>query len=117
MASRGKYVKWLWAGLIGLVVLAALLAAVIYLAVYTESGSRTVWRMAISVDTRLSGEYQAGTLGTGLQLRHVVYQDAQRRVTLDRVDTGWQLEFSPLKLSVSNLALGTVEVTQLPAPD
>lgn len=116
-ATSRNYGKWLWGGLVGLILLVVLLAAVFYVAMYTEFGSRTVWRVATSVDERLSGEYRAGTLGRGLQLRDVVYQDAERRVTIDQIDADWRLDFSPLKLSVSNLALDTVEVTQLPAPE
>jgi len=109
--------KWLLGGVAALVTLALLLYAAIYIAWHTEPGARVVWRIVTALDGRLSGEYRAGTLAQGLQLGDIVFQEVDKRINVDRVAANWQWDFSPLKLSISNLAIGNVVVTQLPSPD
>ncbi|HZV98123.1 MAG TPA: hypothetical protein VFF74_03950, partial [Methylophilaceae bacterium] len=109
--------RWVWGVAIALIILLALLVAAVSIAFNTEIGAKSVWRIATALDGRLSGQYQAGTLAHGLQLGHVEYQDAERRITLDSIATSWQWSFSPLRLDINNLAIGNVDLTQLPAPD
>ena len=118
MATRlHNWHKWLLGIIAALIGLALLLYAVIYIAWQTEPGARTVWNIVTALDGRLSGEYRAGTLARGLQLGNIVFQDVDKRINVDTVTTSWRWDFSPLKLSISNLAIGNVVLTQLPAPE
>lgn len=109
-----RSIKWL--GIALLLCVLGLLAAAWITAINTELGARIVWRIATTTVPELSGEYESGTLSRGLQLRQVQYQDAKRRVAIDRLRSLWQFQWSPLKLTVAELALGQVEFTLLPSP-
>lgn len=116
-AWAGKIAKPLRIVLIALLVLLILLAALLWAAVYTEPGTRTVWRIATAMDDRLDGDFKAGTLARGLQLDNILYQDPEKRVNIDRVAVQWDWTLSPLRLHIAKLDVGKVEFTQLPAPE
>ena len=105
-----------WLGIVLLLCVSGMLAAAWVTAINTEFGARMVWRIATTMVPELTGEYESGTLSHGLQLREVQYQDAERKVAIDRLRSDWQFQWSPLKLTVTELALDEVEVTLLPSP-
>lgn len=99
-----------------LLLLVVLLVSAVVLALRTEGGTRQLW----SVATRLSGgilagRYEGGTVASGLRLRDVVFASGDTRVTVDRIDGNWTLDWSPARLHVRALAIGRVDV-RLPAP-
>jgi len=107
--------RWL-AGLLVVVLLLPLAgAALLYLAAQSEAGTRLLWRAATGVSRgRLSGTLDGGTLAHGLHLRALTLDDAKTRVSVDRLDGAWRLDWSPLALTVDYLRAGTVDV-RLPA--
>ncbi|HYD96258.1 MAG TPA: translocation/assembly module TamB domain-containing protein, partial [Noviherbaspirillum sp.] len=95
-----------------------LLVAFALFAVFTESGARIAWNAAQRIlGGQLSGEVAGGTLADGLQLRNVVYEDATKRLQIDRLDGKWQLSRSPLMLTVQNLQIGKADLTLRPGPE
>ena len=112
-----RVTRWLAWGAGTLVVCALLLAGLVTTAVQTEWGSQVLWNTASRwASGQLSGELVGGNLSDGLRLRNVVYQDAALRVRVDKLESSWHLQLSPLKLSVQNLRLGIVDLTLLPGP-
>jgi translocation and assembly module TamB len=110
-------VKPLRIAVVAQLALVAMLVALVWAIWQTEAGARNVWRIVTAVDIGLSGEFRGGTLATGLRLDDITYQDAEKRVTVDHAAVEWGWTWTPLKLWISRLDLGTVEFTQLPAPD
>ena len=105
---------WLAAAIVAIVALLALLLALV---LYTEWGARMAWQAAAkALPGQLSGEVVGGTLADGLALRNVAYEDATRKVSIDRLDAAWRLRRSPLLLTVPYLRLGKVDLTLLPDP-
>jgi translocation and assembly module TamB len=100
-----------------LLLLPLLLAGLLLAAVYTETGTRTVWQLAERyAPGRLSGTV-SGTLAEGLALRNVSYRDDDLNVAVNRIDGKWRLDLSPLKLTVDHLRIDTVDARLPPSPD
>lgn len=94
-----------------------LLTLLVLSLLYTEQGARIAWQVAAKVlPGKLSGDVAGGTLAGGLALRNVVYEDANRRIHIDRLESAWRLTRSPLLLTIRFLSLGKVDVTLLPDP-
>lgn len=109
--------RWLIGSAGALGALALLLAVWVVVAMQTEWGTRLLWQMASGLAPgQLSGELVSGTLRDGLHLRNLVYRDATRHITIDRLESGWHLLRSPLTLVVPYLRIGSAEVRLLPAP-
>ena len=103
--------------LIGAAMLFALLGMLVFSALYTEQGARILWQGAMhALPGKLSGELIGGTLVDGLQLRNLLYRDNARLVKIDRLTGQWHWSFSPLELSIGDLRIGTLELTQFPVP-
>ncbi|HEU4708864.1 MAG TPA: translocation/assembly module TamB domain-containing protein [Methylophilaceae bacterium] len=113
-SNRLRWWRWVIAAVLGLLVL---LIVSLWVAVKTEVGARTVWHLATSLDSRLSGVYRGGTLSNGLRLGDVGFHDALHQITVNHVSADWQIALSPLRLTVHRLALGEVQATVLPGPD
>ncbi|GBG13603.1 translocation and assembly module TamB [Novimethylophilus kurashikiensis] len=104
-----------WRILVLLLAVPVLVAVAWFATMNTELGARTVWRILTRMPS-ISGEYEGGTLSSGLRLRHVQYRDAKRRIEIDRLHSQWQIRWSPLKLTVSDLAFNQLALTLLPTP-
>lgn len=100
-----------------LCLVAALLATAAWTLLRTEWGARALWENANRfVPGELKGELQGGTLSDGLRLRNIAYSDDKKQIRIDSADAAWHFSWSPMKLSVRHLRLGTVDVTQRPSP-
>lgn len=116
IAAKHPGHRWRWA-LLALFSALLLAGALLTLAVTTQAGTRATWRLLTGMmPATLSGELAGGTLSRGLQLRQLHYQDAQRSVRIDTLQSSWQVSLSPLKLTVHRLALGKIEAVLLPSP-
>ncbi|CAG9179214.1 translocation/assembly module TamB domain-containing protein [Cupriavidus pampae] len=107
-----------WSG-VTLLLLVMVLIGTVVLALRTEGGTRQLWAVATRLSGGLlAGQFEGGTVATGLHLRDVVYAsgegDAATRVTIDRVDGEWSFTWSPARLHVQSLRLGRVDA-RLPA--
>lgn len=108
-----------WIGLI-LLLLVVLAIGALVLALRTEGGTRQLWSVATRLSAgMLAGEYEGGTVATGLRLRNLVYAsgegDAATRVTIDRIDGTWSFVWSPARLHVQDLRIGNVDAKLPPA--
>lgn len=119
---RRRWPRVLAAVLLTLLALILLLAVALAAALRTERGSRELWSLA----TRLSagvlvGQYQGGTFARGLQLRDVVFAQGDTRVSVDRLDGSWALDWhlgpGRTRLHVAALRLGNVDVRLPPSED
>jgi translocation and assembly module TamB len=109
--------RWLARIALGIALLALLLAGLAFVAVRTEWGARSAWQLAArALKGSLSGELADGTLAHGITLRKLRYRDQQRTVAIDRLSGAWRLSFSPLKLTISSLEAGKIDLTQQPSP-
>lgn len=109
--------RWLAWTVGALAAVALLLTALTLVAVQTQWGTRLLWQtVTVFVPGQLSGELVGGTLGKGVGLRNIVYQDETQRIRINRLDAEWRLQRSPLWLVVHYLHVGTAEVTLLPTP-
>ncbi|SMP51650.1 translocation/assembly module TamB domain-containing protein [Noviherbaspirillum suwonense] len=112
--SRWRWLKWIVATLVLLVLLAA---GLVFTALRTDWGARTGWQLATRVmGGALSGEYAGGSVARGLDLRNIRYHDAQQTITIDRVRGAWDFRFTPRKLTITSLELGHVDLTLQPSP-
>lgn len=113
--SRAR--RWLIGVAMFSVVLLALIGVLVFSALHTEWGTRVLWQTAThAMPEKLSGELIGGTLGDGLQLRKLVYRDNARQVKIDNLAARWHLSFSPLELSIGDVHIGTLDLTQYPTP-
>ncbi len=111
---RARLGRWL-AALLLVLVLAVLAAAV--LALRTEAGTRQLWSLATRLSAgTLAGKLEGGTVARGLHLRDVVFAAGQTRVTVDRFDGSWSFAWSPTRLHVDWLRIGTVTLRLPPSP-
>ncbi|HJV54006.1 MAG TPA: translocation/assembly module TamB domain-containing protein [Noviherbaspirillum sp.] len=95
----------------------AVLAALGYVALYTEPGARLLWQIALrAAPVPLSGEFAGGTLRNGIRLRNLDYRDDRRIVHVDTLSASWNWSRAPLALAVDELRIGTLDLTQLAAP-
>ena len=109
--------RWLRPTLLLLSALLVVIVALIWGALRTEAGARTLWRLATGVlPGTLSGQFVGGTLANGLDLRDLRYRDAQRVVQIDRVKATWQLSVLPPALVIGSLHMGKADVRLLPTP-
>lgn len=100
-----------------LLLLAAISIALAGYALLTEHGSRHLWRSAVwLLQGHLEGEYVAGSLAHGLQLRNVHYQDKDTDLRIDRLDGRWQLFIGQRRLDVAYLHAGNVTLRLQPTP-
>ncbi|WP_019449125.1 translocation/assembly module TamB domain-containing protein [Cupriavidus sp. BIS7] len=100
-------------GFVLLLVIAAMTATV--LALRTEAGTRQLWSVATQLSAgMLAGKFDGGTVAGGLRLHDVVYASGDTRVTIDRIDSKWQVTWSPMRLHVEWLRVGKVDA-HLPA--
>ncbi len=103
-----RVLAWTAAGLLALLVA---LAAAGVLALRSEAGTRHLWVLATRLSAgMLSGKYEGGTLLQGLRLRDVVFASGATRVTVDRIDSSWNMAWSPRRWHVSWLRVGKVDV-------
>ncbi|GJG93446.1 translocation/assembly module TamB domain-containing protein [Cupriavidus pauculus] len=98
-----------------LLVLVIALAATVVAALRTEAGTRQLWNVATRLSSgMLSGQLDGGTVANGLRLHDVVFASGETRVTIDRIDTKWQVSWSPARVHVEWLRLGKIDA-RLPA--
>ncbi|CAG2128912.1 hypothetical protein LMG31506_00553 [Cupriavidus yeoncheonensis] len=104
----GRVLAWIAAGLLALLVA---LAAAGVLALRSEAGTRHLWTLATRLSAgMLAGRYEGGTLFQGLRLRDVVFASGATRVTVDRIDSSWNMAWSPRRWHVAWLRIGKVDV-------
>lgn len=114
--ARRRYRALKWFAAI-LVLLLLLLIGSGVAALRTEWGARMLWQAALRfAPGQLSGELGGGTLGDGITLRNVIYQDDTQLLKIDRLTGSWHVALSPPKLTVRFLRIGTVDITQQPSP-
>ncbi|MDP5009233.1 MAG: hypothetical protein NWQ13_09715 [Glaciimonas sp.] len=102
-----------------LIILLVLLLAVIgiWVGARSEVGTEKIWKVATSLSQgHLKGKFIGGTLAEGLRLRDVQFQDKTQQYSIDKIDAAWKLNFSPLKLIVNHLHVGTVDARLQPTP-
>lgn len=98
-----------------LLVLVVAIVATAVAALRTESGTRQLWNVATRLSAgMLAGQFDGGTVASGLRLHDVVFASGDTRVAIDRIDTKWQMTWSPLRLHVEWLRLGKIDA-RLPA--
>lgn len=115
--GRGwRHVWHALAWIVGVVLILAVVAATaIVLALRTEAGTRHLWNLATRVSAgMLAGKLDGGTVASGLRLRDVVFESGDTRVAVDRIDTRWDVVWSPARLHVAWLRIGKVDA-RLPA--
>jgi translocation and assembly module TamB len=105
-----------WAVAVPLLI-AALVAGLLYGAVSTERGTALAWRAAVKVlGGRLAGTLDGGTIATGLQLRDVSWRGAGGTTfAVDRVSGRWALSSRPWRFVVEYLHLGDVDLRTVPS--
>ncbi|KAF3997878.1 translocation/assembly module TamB domain-containing protein [Glaciimonas immobilis] len=105
------------AAVLMLILMVVLLVVVLLIGIRSESGTKAIWKTATWLSqNHLTGEVVGGTLEDGIRLKNVKYRDATQQFSIDKIDGRWQLTFSPLKLSVSHLHVGTVDARMQPKP-
>ncbi|CAG9175876.1 hypothetical protein LMG23992_03039 [Cupriavidus laharis] len=111
-----RVLAWVAASLVALVVA---LAAAGVLALRSEAGTRHLWALATRLSAgMLAGTYEGGTVFQGLRLRDVVFASGETRVTIDRVDSSWNMAWSPRRWHVAWLRIGKVDLRLGPSePD
>ena len=115
--AGGGRLRWLWRLLAAFPLVLVLLAGALFYGLRTESGAHALWQLGTwALHGNLSGQLAGGTLADGLRLRNLVYRDATQQYKIDRIDAKWQLSFSPLKLQVAYLHVGTVDARLEPTP-
>ena len=103
-----RVLGWIAALLVALLV--TLVAAGVF-ALRSETGTRQLWTLATRLSAgMLSGKFEGGTVFQGLRLRDVVFASGETRVTVDRVDSSWDLAWSPRHWHVVWLRIGKVDV-------
>ena len=114
---KSSFVRRMVAGLLTLMFVIVLAIAAVLIVVRSESGTKAIWKTATWLSQKhLSGELVGGTLAEGVRLKNVIYRDATQQFLIDKIDGSWQLTMSPLKLSVSHLHVGTIDVQMQPTP-
>jgi len=94
-----------------------LLAGLALFVLRTEPGARLLWQAATRLaPSQLSGEVTSGTLAHGISLRNVTYQTDGMLVKIDQLTANWRTSYSPFKLDVRTLSIGTANITLLPTP-
>jgi len=107
-----KVLAWL-VGILLVVVIALVATAVT--ALRTETGTRHLWNIATRLSAgMLAGQFDGGTVTSGLRLHDVVFASGDTRVAIDRIDTKWEISWSPTRLHVAWLKLGKIDA-RLPA--
>lgn len=102
--------------MLAIVSLLLIIVATITVAVQTETGTRAAWRLLTgAMPNTLSGELLGGSISRGLHLRQVHYQDAQRNIRIDQLQSSWQLSLSPLKFTVHQLTIDKIDAVLLPS--
>lgn len=103
-----------------LAIAATLLLAVAATAAWvigTDSGTHTVWRVAVwALQGKLSGSYGGGNLAEGIRLRDLRYRDATMQLEIDRIESSWRLSLAQRRLSIAYLHVGTVDINKQPTP-
>ena len=105
-----------WTALVFVVLVGGLVAA-LYGALMTESGTRFVWRAAVSaMGSRLSGTFEGGTLARGVRLADVRWHEPAiaagappTDIRIDRLSGRWMLTRSPWRFTVDALEAGTID--------
>lgn len=98
-------------------------AAALYGALATESGTRLVWRTAVALTGgRLSGAFEGGTLARGVTLTDVRWRGQASAasapptdIRIDRLSGRWSLTRSPWRLTVDTLRAGTIDARLAPS--
>jgi len=105
-----------WAVAVPLLI-AALVAGLLYGAVGTERGTALAWRAAVKVlGGRLAGTLDGGTIAKGLQLRDVSWRGADgTTLAVDRASGQWALSSRPWRFVVEYLHLGDVDLRTVPS--
>lgn len=107
-----KVLAWLVGVLLVLLVAIAVTAV---MALRTEAGTRQLWNVATRLaGGMLAGQFDGGTVASGLRLHDVVFASGDTRVTIDRIDGKWAMSWSPTRLHVEWLKLGKIDA-RLPA--
>ena len=103
--------------LASVVALLALIAGTLLAAVHTERGSRLTWQLAQRfAPFTLEGEWVSGTFARGMDLRNLRFDDARRRLHIDRLQADWEFDLTSPALRVERLDLGRMGLTLLPTP-
>ncbi len=85
--------RWRW--IVLPVLLLALPVGGLFYLVVTPSGARTLARLALRWEPRLSLQVKGGTLWRGLQLSEMAWTDGPTRITLGSLDARWRVSISP----------------------
>ena len=118
---RGRRVLG-WAAL-GVALGLLCIAAALYGALVTESGTRLAWRAAVALTGgRLSGTFEGGTLARGVTLADVRWRGwtsaasaPPTDIRIDRLSGRWALTRSPWRLTVDTLRAGTIDARLAPS--
>ena len=118
---RGRRVLG-WAAL-GVALGLLCIAAALYGALVTESGTRLAWRAAVALTGgRLSGTFEGGTLARGVTLADVRWRGwasaasaPPTDIHIDRLSGRWSLTRSPWRLTVDTLRAGTIDARLAPS--
>ncbi len=107
--------------LVPAIVLAVALAAGWAWLWHSEAGAQWAWGYAVQAvaESENEGQLQAevrGTLGGGLQLQNIRYQDADVVVTGRRADVAGGIALSPFAVNISSARIEGVEVHLQPGP-
>ncbi|MGX0935946.1 translocation/assembly module TamB domain-containing protein [Cupriavidus metallidurans] len=86
-------------------------------ALHNETGTRHLWGLATRLSAgMLAGQFDGGTVASGLRLHDVVYASGDTRVAIDRIDSRWKMTWSPMRLHVEWLRVGKIDA-RLPASE
>ena len=105
-----------WA--VSAMLLVAFLAAMCFFLLFSVSGSQLVWNQLTRWVPGLQGEWVAGSLAEGWQLRNVQWQGESVTVSLNHVQTRWRLaSLLTGKADVDSLDVAGLTVSRRDMPD
>ncbi|RQS76219.1 hypothetical protein DID96_02830 [Burkholderia sp. Bp8963] len=117
---RSRLVRGLAWTLVGIVLVVVLAAGLVLAAVTTERGTQLAWQAAVRVlGGRLAGTLEGGALATGVHVKSFAWTSPDgtgTEVRIDRLDGRWSVTRAPLRVTLTYLRAGTIDVRVAPSP-